>query len=301
MQGQYGKAGDELMKPTHCLYHANCLDGFAAAYVVWRACLPTPQDCQFIPVQYGDPLPDIPDGSRVAIVDFSFHRPVLDELAQRCELLVLDHHKTAEEALRGAPYAIFDLNRSGCQIAWDYFAPKFVIPQRSAPVALDLVADRDLWKFEYPATKIFCAGLHEIPRDFEAWDPVVRGGCGPYGLHLETYKTGRVVHELACKQARKQAERAQVVSFDGHTVAVLNCHHLISETLHEVLDLNPGVHFAMSYFDLPGKRVFSLRSRPEFDVGAFAKNYFGGGSHHCAAGFSIEIDPYRWPLESCHF
>ena len=84
---------------TYVLYHANCADGFGAA---WAAHLALSGKCHLIPVSYGSPLPpDIPDGSRVYILDFSYSQEIMDALAQRCTLTVIDHHETSEEALKG--------------------------------------------------------------------------------------------------------------------------------------------------------------------------------------------------------
>lgn len=300
---------------THCLYHANCLDGFAAAYCCWLTVKDKPSVCQFIPVQYGDPLPAIPDGSKVAIVDFSFPRDVLDALAERCDLTVLDHHKTAEEALRGAPYAIFDMTKSGCRLAWEHFypwrhlqatfpTPKGWIPKPEQsyvgsliPFALVLIEDRDLWKFENKETKAFCAGITEAERDFDTWHHIIKGGDGPDGLHLETYRIGESIVKYTDAQAKRQAKNAVVTAWDGHTVACANVTNLISETGHVILDLFPEVSFSMTYFDKPGKRIFNLRSRAGVDVSEIAKQ-FGGGGHRNAASFSVPCNPYTWPLET---
>ena len=101
--------------PTLVLYHAECADGFGAAWAIWKRF----PEVRFLPVKHGEPHPKDLRGERVVIVDFSYARPVLEEIAKEAtSLLVLDHHITAEQALAGLPFAYFDQNRSGAVLAW---------------------------------------------------------------------------------------------------------------------------------------------------------------------------------------
>ena len=104
------------LAPTFVLYHAECADGFGAAWALWRRF----SQARYIPVKHGSPPPEGLKGERVVIVDFSYARDVLDSMARETErLLVLDHHITAEKALAGLPYAYFDMKKSGAVLAWE--------------------------------------------------------------------------------------------------------------------------------------------------------------------------------------
>jgi hypothetical protein len=98
------------LAPTVVLYHAECADGFGAAWALWRRFA----DARFVPVKHGSPPPDGLQGQRVVIVDFSYGRETLEMMAGETDrLLILDHHITAEKALAGLPYAYFDMKKSG--------------------------------------------------------------------------------------------------------------------------------------------------------------------------------------------
>src|SRR6187549_3257027 len=56
--------------PSVVLYHAECADGFGAAWALWRR---FPQ-ARFLAVKHGVPPPDGLKGERVVIVDFSYAR-----------------------------------------------------------------------------------------------------------------------------------------------------------------------------------------------------------------------------------
>lgn len=87
--------------PDICIYHANCADGFGAAWAVWD----TWPDITFAPAGYGDVPPDI-TAKDVLIVDFSYPAQTLLDMAVKANsIVVLDHHRSAEKELAGfAPF-----------------------------------------------------------------------------------------------------------------------------------------------------------------------------------------------------
>src|ERR1035437_6368580 len=132
-----------------CIYHSPCPDGFTAAWIVNK----TPVYHEFYPGVYGDPPPDV-TGRHVLLVDFSYKRPVLLKMAEQArQIFILDHHKSAEANLVDLPpnvKCVFDMERSGAQIAWDWF---FSSPSKLRPLLVNYVGDQDLWKFEMLRSK----------------------------------------------------------------------------------------------------------------------------------------------------
>src|ERR1051325_9019640 len=121
--------------PTIVLYHADCADGFGAAWAIWQQ-FPT---ARFIPVKHGNPPPAGLEDQRVVIVDFSYSRAALETMAAQTQaLLVLDHHITAEKALTGLPYAYFDMKKSGAVLAWEW------APNKPTPCPLDSIKAKTL-------------------------------------------------------------------------------------------------------------------------------------------------------------
>lgn len=297
-----------------CIYHKGCADGFTAAWAVWRAL----GAIDFHPAAYGDAPPDV-TGRDVIMVDFSYKRPVIDAMAATCRtMLILDHHKTAQEDLAGlscpfvrgegwdghmtsvhnafhvldrdprAPFAIFDMDRSGAQIAWDFFHP--MMPR---PALVDHVADRDLWQFRLPDTRAIAAALHSRPFSFEAFDH--------WEYLLEFSDTRRVVvaegeailrvHDQHVASLIRAAKRFMRIG--GALVPVVNAPHFMASDVGNALAQEAS--FGATYFDnAEGKRVFSLRSVLNgADVSRVAAGY-GGGGHVHAAGFQV---PLGWEGE----
>lgn len=260
------------------LYHADCPDGFGAAFAAWLKLADT---AQYIPCRYGDPPPDLPPDAEVTLVDFSFKRPVLEQLAAEVkQIQVIDHHKTAQADLDGLSYAHFDMNKSGAVLAWEHFHPGTEVP-----LFLLYVQDRDLWKFELPESLEVNAAIYSHPRDFIVWGQLLYQTG-----HLRV--EGRAIRRLQIQQIASNVQHAGVVVINSYLVPVVNTNHEISETCNELCKQYPQYPFAAAYFDLPdGKRKWSLRSIGDFDVSIVAKQ-FGGGGHKNAAGYEEGADRF---------
>lgn len=264
----------------YVLYHASCPDGFGAALAAWTRYR---DDAKYIPVQYGEPLPEIEDGSEVYIVDFSYDRETLLSLKSRVEtLVVLDHHKTARDALAGLDFATFDMDKSGAVLAWQYFHPGCATPSLFL-----LLQDRDLWKWELPNSRACSAYFSVIPRDFNAWNILLSESMDC--RHGHWVDKGEAILAAQAIQASSLCDHAITANVRGYSVPSVNSPLLQSEIGEELCKRFPDAPFAAVFFHLGGKEVvWSLRSRNGFDVSAVAKS-MGGGGHPAAAGFKIPI------------
>lgn len=263
-----------------CIYHDHCADGYMSAAIFYMHFRAIRETIHFIPAQYGDEAPTLSERSNVYILDFSYPRAQLEKMKSQVKsLVVLDHHKTAQAALEGLSYCIFDMEKSGARLTWEYFNPN-----HPAPKLVSYVEDRDLWKWKLPQSREVSAGLtllEKIPEEehFETW------------LHYldrpeELIEIGKVVLKLNERYVKLMAGRAHFQTFAGYYVPVVNSTHLHSEVGEF---LAPGKPFAVIYKDIDGKRIFNLRSTHSgIDVGKLAKKY-GGGGHREAAAFT-------WPL-----
>lgn len=260
----------------YVLYHSNCYDGFGAAYAAWKK---FGKNAKYIPVSYGNPVPDMMDAEEIYIVDFSYDEQTILRLAEKCQVTVLDHHKTAEENLRPLlgrenPKVIFDMNRSGALITWEYF---FANEFGHAPVnpLIMHISDRDLWTYKIPGSREVHAALVSLPFDFALWDT------------LDTKKL--IIEGEACLRFQSQlvdniVKKSFMGRIDAHEVPMVNTSSSWSEVGEALLAKYPDAPFAASFTVFGGMIMWSLRSKGEFDVSAIARK-FGGGGHKNAAGF----------------
>jgi oligoribonuclease NrnB/cAMP/cGMP phosphodiesterase (DHH superfamily) len=267
----------------YVLYHSKCYDGFGAAYAAWKK---LGDSAKYLPVGYGYPPPEMPDASHVYIVDFSYPLDVLLKLVESSPVTVIDHHKTAREALDSAIgvhshlHTIFNMEKSGALLTWEYFHryssespsdPGVPVP---APLLIQHISDRDLWQFKMDGTAKIHKALVSLPMDFKLWD----------SLDVERLKIeGETCERLYTQLVGNICEGAYTAEIDGHQVPIVNTSIAWSEVGAELIERNPDAKFVASFTVFEDQVMWSLRSN-EFDVSAIAKK-FGGGGHKNAAGF----------------
>ena len=276
-----------------CIWHGNCQDGFGAAWAVRHAL--GEDNVEFYPGVYQEPTPDV-TGRDVLMVDFAYKRPVLDAMAETARsIVILDHHKSAAEDLAGLPppgfnypairsegpkvTAIFDMERSGARLAWDY------LNRGLRPRLIDHIEDRDLWRFKLQCTREISAALFSYPYSFGLWDSLMNDDVLP-NLIIEG-------HAIDRKQQQDIANLLPVVQrrmvIGGFYMPVANLPlTLTSDAGHKMAAEANGI--AACYWDTPEGRVFSLRSTDDGpDCQAIAVKY-GGGGHPHAAGFRMSLN-----------
>lgn len=269
----------EPMK-TIVIYHGNCYDGLTAAWCARRV----HPDAEFVAANYGEDPPDV-TGAHVFVVDFSYPRDVLLQMRDKAaSIKVLDHHKTAQEALADLDFATFDMERSGAGLAWDYFVggPR--------PPIVEHVEDRDLWRFSLARTKDFHAAMTSWPMTFESWDQIA-------AMHPDDVRNeGIAIRRMIENTARKFAERAGTITLAGVQFWVTNVPVEFTSEVGEVLrQREPKRPVCNWSADMEtGETYCSLRSDSEGpDVSEIAKK-FGGGGHRNAAGFRF-VGSYQIP------
>ncbi len=298
------------MSKILCVYHGFCDDGFAAAWAVRRAL--GEDRVEFYPGVYQKEPPDV-TGRDVIMVDFSYKRPVIDRMIAQCAtLLILDHHKTAAEDLAGLPPAgvsfhewgqtlraapgrvvgcLFDMERSGAGIAWDFFmdVAHGAAVDRGEQEFIDYIQDRDLWRKALPEGDQFTIALRSYPQDFQTWDAIIARGVPRLieeGRPLWRYYRARI------DELKTQGYMAEI-GFDRgdapdevFTCAIANAPYFAASELAGELAERDGAQFGACFFErADGMWQYSLRGRG-FDVSQIALR-FGGGGHAGAAGFCV--------------
>ena len=281
--------------PPLVIYHANCLDGFGAAYAAHLHFKSKGLACDFHAARHGDPPPACCRDREVYIVDFSYKRPILKELCEQVtNMVILDHHVSAQRELEGLQHEYanleihFDMNRSGAVLSWEYFHPDTPTPQ-----LLLHVQDRDLWRFELKHTEEISVALMSYPHDFDQWGEWAKIGADLRTLIAEGCAINRFRHNMI----ERYKTRAVLGSIAGYQVPIVNCPGVIaSELLGELAERQP---FAAGYEDHGDERSWSLRSRGEtaVDVAKVAE-LFGGGGHYHASGFATSLEGQKWCLEA---
>ena len=263
-----------------CIYHGNCLDGFAAAWAVRYA---LGDNVEFYKGIHQQSPPEV-KGLDVFLVDFSYKKAVLENMLKTAaSITILDHHLSAETDLSellatGKIKGLFDMNKSGAMLAWCWFNP-----DQPPPELIKHIQDRDLWLFKLTGSREITAALSSYPFDFRVWDKLMASGK----KELERLKKDGIAIERKLQKDIKEliASGVRRMIIAGYDVPVLNASSAYVSDAGHIMSVDEA--FAACYWDHADGRSFSLRSAEDgIDVAEVAKIY-GGGGHKKAAGFTV--------------
>lgn len=278
-----------------CVYHANCADGFTSAWIVHNS--PRGFEYDFFPASYTDApeklesLLKLAENNSLLFVDFSYSRETMLKISSVADdILILDHHKTAKEALESLFEednidGIFDMERSGAGITWDY-----IYPDLPRPLLVETVEDRDLWNFKHPYTRIIQDVIFSYEYTFGNWDILNNTLLEEFqaegeALSRKHFKDIREIGETGLTLIRLRKEDPPVPCVNAN-------YHYASDLASNLCKKEKSPYAVSYYIDKRGLAVLSLRSIKgadnEADVSIIAKEY-GGGGHPNASGCSIPV------------
>jgi len=274
-------------------YHAQCLDGFGAAYVYYQKY----PNAAYYPVGYKTDIFSITNLSDQDIIflDFSVK---LDEMKRVCDIAksvtIIDHHVSAVRELDGLEVdnltKILDITRSGAALAWMSLTPE------EPPEFIRLIEDRDLWKFEYEHTKDFTQGLNSYEMSFEVWNSLnIIDGVGI----SRVVEIGRIINQKFEKDLNSILKGVFYAEIDGCVVPVVNASLMYASEAGNRMSI--GHNFAAIFCVEGGSTKVCLRSdkgtENHTDVSKIAEK-FGGGGHRNAAGFQLPTpDWFEWVMK----
>lgn len=279
---------------TFVIYHANCNDGLGAAAAAY---LKLGETAQYLPGVYSETLDKFHiEDSDIYIVDFSFDREIIEAWKQKArKVVVIDHHESSFRKLEGLDDFIYDGNKSGAVLAFEYFNPEQELPE-----IFKLIQDGDLYKFEFGERTRYLRALLDFYRlkltdmemirfmsDFLTENEWLDNYIQTVGRVLANYIT-----EVSGKVAKENKFR--IIDFHGFRFAFYNVIDHISETAEHVYNKGSdesGYYPTLSYYISPKKVIFNMRSskRSTIVVNKIAENY-GGGGHPNAAGFTLSLE-----------
>lgn len=269
------------------IYHGrNCPDGFGAALAAWVF---YGGQAEFLALDHGavKSVADLPplDGRAVYILDFSFSADILQAIeARAARLVLLDHHKSAADALAG--YACrcgvvhFDMKKSGARLAWEFFLPDTPLPD-----LVRFVEDRDIWVWQYPQSAGFLAALDMEPFSFERWQQL----AALQGPDLLAYVArGQAMDAKFSNLAEEIAQAAQPIELNGVRGLMVNAPGMFHSLVGDMLSKKSGSYALMWTVDKQGVVKVGLRSQRGFDCIPLAAS-FGGGGHAQACGMRLPL------------
>ena len=255
------------------IYHADCTDGFGAAYSAWKL---LGNRAEYHACKHGTQPPDV-KGKTVVILDFAFNNATTKKMIEESDgLLVIDHHKSAMVELHDISNTHFDMTKSGAMLSWEFFHPG-----KEPPKFIRYIQDRDLWTWELDYSKEFSAAFDMVPFEFEEFEKFEDDS-----VFDDAVKRGSYILAYSKTVVKKVCEKAQMRKLDDKEVLVVNASHWMSEI---GTRLAPDCDFAMIWYwdhDAQHTKVSLRAFHDTVDVSEISKK-FGGGGHKKAAGFQL--------------
>jgi oligoribonuclease NrnB/cAMP/cGMP phosphodiesterase (DHH superfamily) len=268
------------------LYHAECTDGFTAA---WAAFLKFGTNAEYIAVENQVPPPEGLTGKTLYMLDITYGEEIIRRLIQEnTQVTAIDHHVTAETATRLTQDYRYAVDKSGARLSWEYFHPD--VP---APYLVRIVEDMDLYRFALADTLTLFDWLDLFDFDFKTYTKIARQLDTPTGLR-RALRQGTLLAQYRERAVERLVHNASYeVQFAEFRVLALTTeiyHHEVANKL------AIGHPFGVAWRVRRRGVYVSLRSTPDgIDVGQLAKRY-GGGGHAHAAGFlvpTVDDLPFR--------
>ena len=265
-----------------------CHDGFGVAYSAWlHARKHGREGILAIPLIRGEPMPaDLLDqvrGKRVLMGDFAYEDvETMRKLTDACgEFVLLDHHKSAMEALSGAEWrgkgwreTVFQMDKSGALLAWEY-----LFPGERVPKLITYVSDRDLWTFKLPYAREVSSHMQSLECTFDMWDSLCRVMESPEGFE-RIVDSGTAIERYKSQLVDLIAEEPRVIDTALGKAAFVNSACLQSELGERLASTHA---FACVWWAHGDFLHMSFRSAGSLDVSELARA-LGGGGHARAAG-----------------
>ncbi len=272
----------EPLKNIVIIYHADCRDGFGAAYAAWKKFGET---ASYLPWRDHTVAPEGLTNKDIYIVDFSFVRSTIEVLiAENKSVVVIDHHQTAEADVVAYPQNVFDNNHSGCVLAWQYFHPGTEVPE-----LLYYIEDHDLWRFALTENREYNVALGQYEVSFEVWDALIEE-LKNENQKINFIAKGALIAKFEDKLIATIMKTRERVLFEGNEVWAINAERIyrsiLGNKLAELNEAEGNIAIGIVYYHSHGRVNISLRSRGDVDVAALAEKY-GGGGHKRAAGIEV--------------
>ncbi|PAB61287.1 phosphohydrolase [Anaeromicrobium sediminis] len=259
---------------------------------------------QFIEIDYRIPFPmkTIRPNEQIYIVDFSISPDEMRELLKITKNVTwIDHHKTAIEKYEDFEYQIRGVRYdgvAGCMLAYCYInhmtakgegeiKPFELSMTNDAPRFTKLIADWDVWKFDYgDDTRFFQAAFNSLdfnPRS-EEWLNFIHED----GYENKLIEEGKIIIRYRDCWGKNYMNLGFETEFEGHNCFAVNLGYCNSEYFKS---LSEEKYDMLITFVFDGKIFKVIMYSETVDVSEIAKKYDGGG-HKGASGFQVKELPF---------
>lgn len=228
-------------------------------------------------------------------------------------IIILDHHESNKNIfkdnlteLQGKNiHWVFDMTRSGCQIAWDTFhiSKHLGIPE-PYPWFIKYIGDGDIWKFTEPNAKIIYNILGDNFKTISSIDFLNKN---TFEFFKDKYlKEAEIIQRYKIKKIKSYIAKALKIIFKCKNIEY-KCWFILCTDIELISELGnqltntkfdssnneyPDFVIIIKNIDINNIANISLRSnKKNKDINvATISGYFNGGGHPQASGFTMNYN-----------
>lgn len=233
-------------------------------------------------------------GNKIYFVDYSMRELEMNSLACTNEIIIIDHHKTAQENLSRISNPLiskyFDMGKSGARLTWEY-----CFPDTDVPAIIQYIEAGDLYTFNLPEAKKICAGIYTLMHYSFDLEQVFFNIANNFELYQEELiqKFSLIGEQSNAERKLRVAEyldKAYPKCIKGHSVLVVEYSEydqdLVSYIGAELYKSNPDKDF-IAIIQVSSEICYVSFRSSGFDCSDIAKS-FGGGGHPQACGCTVK-------------
>lgn len=282
----------DISKIKKVFFHASCPDGTASAVIVASSLGSHGFTAEFVPIQYGtNHHENIVPGDGQLFVDITPPIKRWEEW-KTTDVIVLDHHETAEKAVLGLN-GIYGTNDewSGARLAYKYIYEPNRITESSARIMDDfsyLAMIRDTWKKNHDRWNEACNQANSL-EFFGSEELLKRVAIRSFDVS-EIMRVGEMLSDKISRSVAKYVRGANHSTVKDLKISFVNCTEKVQSEVGNALIEN-GSDITVCWFSLYEDEIrkfgVSLRGNGRVSVRKIAES-MGGGGHDKAAGFSVQ-------------
>ena len=319
-----------------CIYHSIDLDGWMSAAIVKHYYklnskkylegdmedIADNDSIAFIGYNYGQPIPNLSEYSKVIMCDISFPSEVMQQLVDRLNVnfIWIDHHISAINDNRyvgtyqkypgfEGKMAIFgrrNVKYSACELTWKYFfedkMPEIVRVLGRYDCFGHKGTDEEIYVLEFQYGARACISNYNDAYNY-LYNCIMQFNIG--SIEHSIWLNGKAIYRYLCTDAKQSYKNGFTIHFDEIVLddnGFPNCRQrqkFICINKERFNPINFGIDYHADGYDgaacfhyADGKWKFSIYNDDGVaDCSVIAKQ-FGGGGHKGAAGFIVDNDTF---------
>lgn len=312
-----------------CIYHSIDLDGWMSAAIVKHYYklnskkylegdiedIADNDSIAFIGYNYGQPIPNLSEYSKVIMCDISFPKNEMEKIANSgigvSNFIWIDHHISAIKDMSETHFAktangLRDTKYAACELTWMYFfkdkMPEIVRVLGRYDCFGHKGTDEEIYVLEFQYGTRTCISNYNDAYNY-LYNCLMQTNIG--SIEHSIWLNGKAIYRYLCTDAKQSYKNGFTIHFDEIVLddnGFPNCRQrqkFICINKERFNPINFGIDYHADGYDgaacfhyADGKWKFSIYNDDGVADCSIIAKQFGGGGHKGAAGFIVDNDTF---------